>query len=354
MPKDALSVPRAAQLIHGDDRCVPVRGPARPARAADPRARRRVGDDAAGERARGRGLPRRALPRPSARGRRRSRPPQPDPSRRRPRHPPRLPRGGRGHHDDEHVHGHVDRAGGLRPRGRRLRPEPRGRPARAAGLRRAHGRAPLRRRLARAVEPDALALAQGRRPRLPRGHLRLRARELCGAGARPRRRRRRPPPHRDDLRHAEREGRHRRVSRRAGRERHRPAPLDLGHDRRPLRPHALGPDAGGVLGLDRARGSIHRRRQLLAGGEGDPPARGGARAPRRLLHERASERGPSEPLRRLRGGSGDDERAAAGVRRERPRQRRRRLLRNDPRPHDGHRRSSRGAAAARGARAPAR
>ena len=63
--------------------------------------------------------------------------------------------------------------------------------------------------------------------------------------------RRRPAPDRDDLRHAEREGGDRGRARR----RARAAALDLGHDRRPLRPDALGPDGRGVLDRDRARAS---------------------------------------------------------------------------------------------------
>ena len=149
------------------------------------------------------------------------------------------------------------------------------------------------------AEPDPLALAEGRRPGVPCGHVRPGARELRRAGARPRRRRRRPPARRDDLRHAELQGGDRGLPRRARREGARPPALDLGHDRRPLRAHALGPDAGGVLGLDRACRPLHRRRQLLARREGDPPARGGARPARRLLHELAPQRGPAEPLRWL-------------------------------------------------------
>ena len=117
-----------------------------------------------------RGLPRRALPRPPARRRRRPRPAQPDAAGHRARRPPRVPRGRRRHHDDEHLHGDVDRPGRLRARGRGLRDERRGRAARPAGGRR--GRRPLRRRLGRPAERHALALAAGRRPGVPRGHVR--------------------------------------------------------------------------------------------------------------------------------------------------------------------------------------
>ena len=57
--------------------------------------------------------------------------------------------------------------------------------ARAAGLRRARRRPPVRRRLDRPAQPDALALAQGGRPVVPRGHLRRGPRELRRAGPRP-------------------------------------------------------------------------------------------------------------------------------------------------------------------------
>ena len=209
-------------------------------------------------RARGRGLPGRALRRPPARGCRRPRPAEPDAARRRPRHPPPLPGGGRRHHDDEHVHRDLDRPGGLRARGRRPRAERRRRTAGPPGCGR--GRRPLRRRVAGAAERDALALAEGRRSGLPRRHVRPGRRVVRRADPRPARGRRRPAPDRDDLRHAEREGGDRR---RQGR-RARAAALDLGHDRRPLRPHALGPDRRGVLELDRGGEAADRRRQLLA------------------------------------------------------------------------------------------
>ena len=92
--------------------------------------------------------------------------------------------------------------------------EPRGRAARTRGGRcvdGAHARqAALRRRLGRPAERDALALAEGRRCRLPCRHLRPGAGRVRGADRGAPRRRRRPPAHRDDLRHAEREGRDRR------------------------------------------------------------------------------------------------------------------------------------------------
>ena len=199
------------------------------------------------------------------------------------------------------------------------------------GLRRARRRAALRRRLAGAAQPDALALAEGGRPRLPGGHVRPGARELRRAGSRPRRRRRRPAPDRDDLRHAEREGGDRRRARRARRAGPRPAALDLGHDRRPLRPNALRPDARGLLGLGRARAAADRRRQLLARRARDAPARRGARPrcadcytsspPQRRPAQRASAATTRGPTRRARcsassprAGSSTSSAAAAGRR----------------------------------------
>ena len=139
-----------------------------------------------------------------------------------------VPRRGRGHHDHEHLHGDVDRPGGLRARGRRLRHERRGRIARAPGRRR--GRRSLRRRVARPAEPDALALAARGGSRVPLGDLRRGARLLRGADPRLARRRRRLPPPGDDHRRAERQGRDRG---RAG-DRARAAALDLGDDHRPF------------------------------------------------------------------------------------------------------------------------
>ena len=95
-------------------------------------------------------------------------------------------------------------------------------------------RRPLRRRLGRAAERHALAQPEGRRPVVPHAHLRRGQGRLRRADARARRGRRRPAPARDDLRHAEREG----GDRRGARGRARAAALDLGHDRRPVGPHA--------------------------------------------------------------------------------------------------------------------
>ncbi len=93
------------------------------------------------------------------------------------------------------------------------------------------------------------------------------------------RRRRRPAARRDRLRHAERQGgavRDRadvRSSRRAAAD-HR-----LGHDHRRVGPHAVGPDARGVLELGAARAAARRGPQLRARRGADAPVhRGDCRA----------------------------------------------------------------------------
>ena len=71
---------------------------------------------------------------------------------------------------------------------------------------RAHRPAALRRRRARAHQPDRLALAGRQRPGLPQRHLRRARRHLRRGDARAGGGRRRPAPGRDHLRHAERQG----------------------------------------------------------------------------------------------------------------------------------------------------
>ncbi len=200
------------------------------------------------------------------------------------------------------------------------------------------------------AQPDALALAARRGSRVPLGDLRRGARLLRGADPRPARRRRRLPPPGDDHRRAQRQGRDRgRAGDRAG-----AAALDLRDDHRPLGPHARRADARGVLALDRARESAHRRPQLLAGRDRDAAARGGARAHRRHVHELLSERGPAERLRRLRRAAARHEPAPQGAGGGRTRERRRRLLRHDARAHAPDRRGRLGPAAAQGSRPPPR
>jgi hypothetical protein len=116
--------------------------------------------------------------------------------------------------------------------------------------------------------------------------------------ARPDRRRRRPPAGRDGLRHAERQGGDLRHRARCSTERRRPAADDLRHHHRPVRPHALRPDARGVLEL---------RRATPAPGQSASTARSAPRscAPswrncphRRHAGLRLSERRPAERARR--------------------------------------------------------
>ena len=91
--------------------------------------------------------------------------------------PPRRVLRGRGRHrHDEHVHRDEHRPVRLRPRRRRGGDEPRGRAACARFGRRvegAHpGQAALRRGIGRSAQRHALAVAEGRRPRLPLRELR--------------------------------------------------------------------------------------------------------------------------------------------------------------------------------------
>src|SRR5581483_5768635 len=151
--------------------------------------------------------------------------------------------------------------GRLRNRAPRLRHQPGRRSDRARGLRRVRP-GPVRRRLGRPHEPDPVAFPSGERPRVPHADLRRAPRQLRRGRPRARRWRGGSPARRDDLRHAEREG----GDRGGARGRPRRAAHDLGHDHRPKRADALRPDRGGVLGLDRARTAVQRRRELRAGG----------------------------------------------------------------------------------------
>ena len=153
----------------------------------------------------------------------------------------------------------------------------------------------------------------------------------------------RPAADRDDLRHAERQGRHRRRPRR----RPATAAVDLGHDRRPVRPDAVRADGRGVLDVGRARGAADHRRELLARRRGTAPARGRAVPAGRHLRQQPSERGTAQRVRRLRRAAARDRGPAARVRRGRHRQHRRRLLRDHAGPHRADRRG--GGRACRGA-----
>ena len=114
-------------------------------------------------------------------------------------------------------------------------------------------------------------------------------RRVRGADRGARRGRRRPAADRDDLRHAQREGR----DRRRPRGRAAPAAVDLGDDRRPERPDPVRADRRGVLELDRARRAAGRRRELLARRRRDAPARRRPGPARRHLRRLPPERRPA-------------------------------------------------------------
>ena len=201
LPRSCLPCPR------------PPPGRARaPAHRADPRARRRHGHHDPAARPHRGGLPRRALRGAPERPPGLQRPALPDPPRHHRRHPRRLPRRRRRHHRDQLLQRDLHRAGGLRARAAR----------------------PELNRAAAAVARAAADRAEAREP----GHFRYvagvigptnRTASLCpdvndpghrnvdfdtlatayreaveGAGGG----RGGPPPGRDDLRHAERQGRH--------------------------------------------------------------------------------------------------------------------------------------------------
>ena len=280
------------------------------------------------------GLPRRAVPRPSARPARRQRPAVADPARGGPGDPRRLPRCRRRHHLDQLLHVDADRPGRLRARpevvrdinvaAARLardaadaaeRADP-GRPRFVAGA-----LGPTNRTAS--ISPDVGdPAARGRhlgraRGRLPRG------------GRRSRRGRRRHPAHRDDLRHAQRQGRDLRGRDAVRRARRAAAGDHLGHDRRRLRADAVRPDGRGVLAQHPPRRSARRRAQLRARPEAAPRASRRPVAGRRPPGVGLPERRPAQRARRLRRDAGGDGRRHSASGRPRPAQRRRRLLRHD-------------------------
>ena len=95
--------------------------------------------------------------------------------------------------------------------------------------------AAFRRRRHRPNQPHRVDLARCAEPELPRRHLRRAAHRLCRTGARPSRRRRRHSADRDDLRHAQRQGRDLRLRRSHERARHSRAGDDFRHHHRPRR-----------------------------------------------------------------------------------------------------------------------
>ena len=137
-------------------------------------------------------------------------------------------------------------------------------------------------------------------PELPRRHLRRAAHRLCRAGPRPARRRRRCASDRDDLRHAQRQGRDLRHRRSHGSARHQRAGDDLGHHHRPVR-------AAFCPGRRRKRSGIRSRtRRRLDRAELRARRQGDARAHRRTgrvadtLDLRLSKCRPAQRIRRLR------------------------------------------------------
>ncbi len=178
---------------------------------------------------------------------------------------------------------------------------------------------------------------EGRRPVVPRHDVRRGAGRVRRPGARPHRRRRRPPAARDDLRHAQRQGRHRGDRERVRGEGPAPAGLHLGHDHRSQRPHALGPDDRRVLHLHPPRAAARHRHELRARRTRDASAPRGAGAARRVLRALLPERRPAERLRSVRPAARRDGGSPRVVRHRRTREHRRRLLRDDARSHQGDR-----------------
>ena len=178
----------------------------------------------------------------------------------------RLPRRRCRHHLHQHLHVDRDRAGRLRHRGIRSRPEPRRGAARARDGRPLHGRrsvqAALGRRLDRADQPHALDVGRRQRSRRPRRRLRRGLRRLPRAGDRALRRRRRSVPGRDDLRHAQRQGGAQGDPRSPGRGPHRAADLDLRNGHGPLRTNPLRTDDRRLLDLGAPCRAVRRRAQL--------------------------------------------------------------------------------------------
>ncbi len=83
-----------------------------------------------------------------------------------------------------------------------------------------------------------------------------------------------------------------------------PAAHDLRHDHRPLRPHALGPDADRVLAFGAPRPPVRDRPQLRARRGGDARASRGDRRRRRHVRLRLSQRRPAQRIRPLRRNAG--------------------------------------------------
>ena len=263
-------------------------------------------------------------------------------ARRDPRDPRGVPRRGRGHHQHQHVH--------LDPRS--PRPTTACPTSPASSTRRAPGwpaRRPTTPRpptggpgSSRARSARPTAPARSRRTSTTRRP----ATSASGSWPRPiaRRprarstRRRRPAAARDDLRHAQRQGRD--LRHRGGVRGPRAADPDRGQrdDRRRVRPHAVGADARGVLDERPARAPDARRPQLRARREAAPRARRGDEPARRRAARRVPERGPAQRARRLRRDARPDVDDARRVGARGPDQPRRLVLREHARAHGRHRR----------------
>ena len=128
---------------------------------------------------------------------------------------------------------------------------------------------------------------------------------------------------------------------------------DLRHHHRPLRPPAVGADAGGVLEFGHARQPGDHRLELRARRQRDARAYRRDRPRRRHLCLRLSECRAAQRIRLLRRKPGIHGRAARRIRRCRPGQCRRRLLRHHARAHRRHRQGGRRQSAAPDSRAAA-
>ena len=211
------------------------------------------------------------------------------------------------------------------------------------------GRPALRDGRARADQPDGLDLARcvatRARATSPSTSSPTRTQESARG---PDRGRRRPAGDRDDLRHAQREGRDLRGRGRLRRARRPDAADHLGHDHRRLGPDALRPDRRGVLDLGRPRPADRGRAQLRARGAAAARPRRRPRPDRRDPGHRLPERRAAQRVRRLRRGARRPPRELLGqYARDGLDQHRRRLLRDHPGPRPGDRGGRRGHRATR-------
>ena len=169
----------------------------------------------------------------------------------------------------------------------------------------------------------------------------------------PDRRRRGHPARRDDLRHAQREGRDRRAGGGVRGDRRPAAARHLRDDHRRQRPHAQRPDGRGVLGEHPPREAAARRPQLRARREAAPRARRGARPDRGPAARGVPQRRAAQRARRLRRDATGHRDGARRVGAGRPHQRRGVVLRVHARAHARDRGCGRGHPAAGHPRGPA-